>query len=81
MAKGKTCTSCSCGPVNFIWMLIAAVVMAIGLYALVMAVQQQWMGSWPFLNVALWYALAFVIFGFGKLAKWKSAEGCDAHCK
>jgi hypothetical protein len=60
-------------------MLIASVVAAIGVYAFVMAVQQQWMGTWPFLNVALWYALSFVIFGFAKLAKWKSGEGCKAH--
>jgi peptidoglycan biosynthesis protein MviN/MurJ (putative lipid II flippase) len=76
MAKGMTC---SCGPVNFIWMLIAAIVMAIGIYAGVMALQQQWNGTWPFLNVALWYALAFVILSFAKMAKWKSCEGCKVH--
>ena len=73
--------TCSCGPSNFIWLIVAAIIMAVGLYVLVMALQTQWNGAAPFVNVALWYALAFIIFAFGKMAKWKSMSGCSAHGK
>ena len=76
MGKGPTC---SCGPGNFLWMVIAAVVLAVGVYVFVMALQAQWSGSATFVNVALWYALGVLIITFGKMAKWKSCSGCSAH--
>ena len=72
---------CRCGPSNFIWMIIAAIVLAIGAYVFVLALQTQWAGSATFVNVALWYTLAFIILGFGKLAKMKSMDGCPMHGK
>ncbi len=74
--RGKTC---SCGPVSFLWMLIAAAVYAVGTYVLVMAVQTQWLGVGDFVSVAPWYAVGFVILLVGKITKWKAVEGCEAH--
>ena len=73
--------TCNCGPANFIWMIIAAVVLAVGLYVLVMALQTQWSGGTPFVNVAAWYALGFIIVTFGKMAKMKAMCSCPAHGK
>jgi hypothetical protein len=62
-------------------MIVAAVVMSVGFYVAIMTVQAQWSGEATFVTVAAWYALAFIIFGFGKMAKWKSVECCGAHGK
>lgn len=76
MKKGPACT---CGPSTLLWLVVAAVVMAIGFYVAVMTVKAQWMGMATFVQSAVWYALAFIILAFGKMAKWKAATGCILH--
>ena len=61
-----------------LWVVVAAVVMAVGVFVGVMAVQQQLAGE-PFLTVALWYAVAFIVLAFGKMAKMKACS-CPSHC-
>ena len=74
MAKGMTCT---CGPSNFGWMILAAVLFAIGLYFVVWGVYTQWTGG-DWLTAMVWSAIGFLVFMLGKMAKWK-AYCCPAH--
>ncbi len=78
MAK-KILSSCTCGTATLLWLVVAAVVMAIGFYVGVMTLRGQWYDAATFPQTAVWYSLAFIILAFGKMAKWKAAEGCTLH--
>ncbi|MEK6849259.1 MAG: hypothetical protein AABY01_01670 [Nanoarchaeota archaeon] len=70
---------CSCGPANFLWMIIAVIVMGVGLWFLVGGLHAQWDASAQWQMVLAWYAIGFLIFGIGKMFKRK-ANCCSAHC-
>ncbi len=76
MSSGGRCT---CGPGNFLWMIAAVVLFAIGLWLVVGGLFAQWNQKADWLMVMVWYAVGFLILGFGKMCKWKSMN-CPAHC-
>ena len=69
---------CSCGPANFGWMLLAAVLFAAGLWMLAYGLCAQWNMKLDWFPTLLWYAGGFFVMMFGKACKWK-AMNC-AHC-
>lgn len=78
MAKSKMDWSmgqCQCGPHSILWMVLGAVAMGLGLWAIVSGIQMQW-GGGAWLNTLLWYAVGFLLLGFGKSLKWKSCAHC-----
>ncbi len=65
--------------------LISVVLFAVGAYFLVWGfVSQTTSGvSWSSfdLNALLFYLLGFLVFAFGKMAKWGSSANCKLHGK
>jgi hypothetical protein len=71
--------TCSCGPGNWLWVIITAIVMGIGVWLLVGGyLVQSAGGTWQ--NSLTWYALSFLVFGIGKAFKKRSAGTCKVHC-
>ena len=78
MAKMMGGDKCTCTPANFLWMVIAAIVMGVGLWLLIGGLQGQWQGgTWQ--TVLTWYALGFLVMGIGKMFKHKSSGMCPVH--
>lgn len=77
MAKMDRCT---CGPANFLWLIIAVIVMGVGLWLLVNGLQGQWSGVDTWQITLTWYAVGFLVLGIGKMFKHKSCGGCPVHC-
>lgn len=73
---------CNC---NWSMSLISVVLFAVGAYFLVWGfVSQTTSGvSWSSfdLNALLFYLLGFLVFAFGKMAKWGSSANCKLHGK
>ena len=65
--------------------LISVVLFAVGAYFLVWGFISQTIAgiSWSSfdLNAMLFYLLGFLIFAFGKMAKWGSSANCKLHGK
>ena len=65
--------------------LISVVLFAVGAYFLVSGfVSQTTNGaSWSSfdLNAMLFYLIGFLVFAFGKMAKWGSSANCKLHGK
>ncbi len=65
--------------------LISVVLFAVGIYFLVWGfVSQTTSGvSWSSfdLNALLFYLIGFLVFAFGKMAKWGSSANCKLHGK
>lgn len=78
-AKAMPAAKCSCTPANFIWVIIAVLIMGIGLWFLVGGVQGQWSGDQTWQVAIIWYALGFLILGIGKMFKWKACSRCSVH--
>ena len=78
MMKGKMGGKCSCGPGNFIWMIISAVVLGLGLWLLLTGIKAQWDGAGSWQLVLTWYAVAIIVIGIGKMFKMKACN-CPAH--
>lgn len=81
--KGAKCT---CGPANFIWLIIASIVIGISVYLLVSAIGAQWNGgsTWAgsgWFGLVIAYALSALVWAIGKLCKWKAMSSCQAHCR
>ena len=70
--------TCECGPANFIWIILAAIVLGIGVWLLVGGLQMQWTGM-PWLNTLLWYAAGILVLCIGKCFKMKACSGCPMH--
>ncbi|MBI4150561.1 hypothetical protein HY492_00375 [Candidatus Woesearchaeota archaeon] len=75
MAKSK----CTCGPANFLWMVIAVIVMGVGLWFLVGGIRAQWADAGTWQMILVWYALGFLLIGMGKMFKHKSCGNCSMH--
>jgi len=78
MGEGK----CSCSPV---WMIISAIVMAVGIFLLVQGfvTQLQLQGSWDSSDLTWavgYYFVGVLLIGAGKILKWKACSCCSAHC-
>ncbi len=73
---------CSC---NWVMALISVILFAVGAYFLVWGfVSQTTSGvSWSSfdLNAMLFYLIGFLVFAFGKMAKWGSSANCKMHGK
>jgi len=75
MAKGM---KCSCAPADFLKMIVAVVIIAVGLYTLIMGIQMQWAGG-KWMNAILWDALGLLIIHIGKVFKCSSGSSCQVH--
>lgn len=73
---------CNC---NWIMALLSVVLFAVGAYFLVWGfVSQTTSGvSWSSfdMNALLFYLLGFLVFAFGKMARWGSSANCKMHGK
>ena len=82
MAKKKTSRSkgpkCLCGPSNFWFGVLAAIILAIGTYLFVMGFVAQLNGLGTVWETLLWYALGILVMFFGKIAKFKMFS-CPSH--
>ena len=70
---------CKCGPANFLWMIIAVIIMGVGLWLLVGGIQAQWNGAATWQMTLVWYSLGLLVYGIGKMFKKRSCTGCPAH--
>lgn len=69
---------CECGPVNFLWVVVSAAVLAVGLMLVVQGVSMQWTGAVT-LESFLWDGLGLLVIMIGKYFKMKAGEGCSMH--
>ena len=80
MAKGKMemmgC-ECRCGPGGLFKMVLAAILMAVGLYFGLMGLMWQWSGSADWLPIMALYALGLFGLHLGKVMKKMAA--CPMH--
>ncbi len=69
---------CKCGPANFIWLIVSAAVLAVGVMLLIGGIQMQWTAG-PTLMAGLWIGGGILVLAIGKVFKMKAASGCPAH--
>lgn len=69
---------CTCGPGSVGWMVVAAVVFAVGVWLLLRGIMGQWNNTETPLMILLFYAVALLVFSVGKALKWK-AMSCPMH--
>ncbi len=76
MAVAKRCT-CNLG-----WTVLAWILMAVGLWALVGGFSTQFNSGDPTVVNAVvlgWYFAGILVWGLGKMAKWKGHGSCPVH--
>jgi hypothetical protein len=76
--KAQKCV-CSCDFRSVVWAVVAALVMAVGIYLGVNTLKAQWDGQLGWWMGILLYGLTLLVFMAGKAMKWKVAEGCCMH--
>ncbi len=76
MAKEMKCV---CGPSNFGWMILSALVCGVGLWLLVGGLMMQWSGGAMWWQVGLWYAAGALVMSISCCLKKKACSGCPAH--
>ena len=73
---------CKC---NWAWWIISLILMTIGLWVLVTGFVMQFNSTAALATVAQavmpWYFAGILIFGLGKMAKWKCFGACMMHKK
>ena len=71
---------CECGPANFLWLIIAVIVMGIGIWFVIGGVNAQWNGAAEWQMILVWYSLGLLILSIGKMFKRKSCcMACGGH--
>ena len=70
--KGNKCT---CGPANFLWLIIAVIVMGIGAWFVVGGIKAQWDAAAQWQMILVWYSLGLLVWSIGKMFKRKSCCG------
>ena len=75
-ATRKAGPKCTC---NLVYMVVAWILFAIGLYFLVGGFAGQFTGASSGGYVLFAYFVGFVIMTLGKMAKWKSHGTCPVH--
>ncbi|MBI4894465.1 MAG: hypothetical protein HY833_01880 [Candidatus Aenigmarchaeota archaeon] len=82
MGKSEKGEKCSCNPV---WMIVSAIVMAVGLFLVVQGFvsQLQLQGSLESTGLSWtigYYFVGILLIGAGKVMKLKACACCSAHC-
>ena len=70
---------CEC---NLVWMVVAWILGAIGLWALVGGFALQFGSVYPTgfdTSVLGWYFVGLVLVGLAKITKWKACGNCSMH--
>ena len=80
-AKGMKVTgagpTCKCTPAGLVWLVIGVVVVALGLWAIIKAIQMQWGAGGAFSwNLIFWYSLGLIVLLVGKMLKCKACPAC-----
>lgn len=69
---------CKCTPGGFFWVILAAIVMAIGIWLFISGIRVQWADG-PWLTAMVWYAIGLFVVCVGKVFKMKACGGCPVH--
>ena len=77
-AKKVSGMVCTCGPGNIAYGVIAAVIMAIGVYFVVTGFVLQFNNAAIYWAILLWYAAGLLVMWTGKRFKCKM-YGCQVH--
>ena len=69
---------CTCSPAGLFWLVLGAIVLAVGVWLFVAGIRMQWDGG-AWLSTLVWYAAGIFVLGLGKMLKWKGCTGCPVH--
>lgn len=83
MAKAKKVIgagpTCKCTPGGFVWIVLGAIILALGFFALIKGLMLQWQEGANWIQAGVWYAVGFLVLFIGKCVKMKGCVGCPVH--